>query len=106
MNIKKGDMVSVVSGNFRGKIAKVLHVDPAKNRLIVEGINMIKRHARPTRQNPKGGIITKEAPIHRSNVKLYCSSCSSPTRAGQRIIESKGSKVTKARFCRKCGAEL
>jgi large subunit ribosomal protein L24 len=106
MNIKKNDMVSIIGGNYRGKVAKVLHVDPDKNRLIVEGINMIKRHTRPTRQNAKGGIITKEAPIHRSNVKLYCSSCHSPTRAGFKILDIKGSKVTKTRFCRKCGAEL
>ncbi len=106
MNIKKGDMVTIISGNQKGKVGKVLHVDPVKNRLIVEGVHMIKRHARPTRQNPKGGIITKEAPINRSNVKLHCSSCNSPTRAGSKILDIKGSKVTKTRFCRKCGAEL
>jgi len=107
MNIKKGDSVFVISGNSRGKVAKVLHVYPDRNRLIVEGINMMKRHSRPTQRNRKGGIITKEGTIHRSNVKLYCGSCSSPTRVSYRLVEGKGTKkVAKIRVCRLCGAEL
>jgi large subunit ribosomal protein L24 len=107
MNIKKGDSVFVISGNSRGKVAKVLHVYPDRDRLIVEGINMMKRHSRPTQRNRKGGIITKEGTIHRSNVKLYCGSCSSPTRVSYRLVESKGmKKVAKIRVCRLCGAEL
>lgn len=107
MNIKKGDTVYIVSGNDRGKTAKVLHVFPDRNRLIVEGVNMIKRHSRPTQRNRKGGIITKEGTIHRSNVKVYCGSCSSPTRVSHRVVEAKGSKgKAKIRCCRSCGAEL
>jgi large subunit ribosomal protein L24 len=107
MNIKKGDNVYIVSGNYRGKIAKVLHVFPTRNRLIVEGINMIKRHTRPTRGNPKGGILSKEGTIHRSNVKIYCGGCNSPTKVSFRLIEVKGTrKQSKVRCCRQCGAEL
>ena len=108
MNIKKGDNVYIISGNSRGKVAKVLHVLTEKNRLIVEGVNMMKRHARATRRNPKGGIITKEASIHRSNVKLYCGSCNHPTRVATKIIEEKGKNVSrsKVRCCKRCGAEL
>lgn len=107
MNIKKGDTVYVVSGNSKGKTAKVLHVYPERNRLIVEGVNMIKRHSRPTQRNPKGGIISKEGTIHRSNVKIYCGNCNSPTRVSQRVIEGRGSKTqAKIRVCRLCGAEL
>lgn len=107
MNIKKGDTVYVIGGNNKGKIAKVLHVYPERNRLIVEGVNMIKRHSRPTQRNPKGGIITKEGTIHRSNVKIYCGNCNSPTRVSHKLIEGRGSrKQDKIRVCRLCGAEL
>lgn len=108
MNIKKGDSVFIVNGEQKGKIAKVLHVFPERNRLIVEGVNMIKRHSRPTQRNPKGGVVTKEASIHRSNVKIYCSTCNSSTRISQRVVEAKGSRrgTAKVRVCRLCGAEL
>ncbi len=107
MNIKKGDNVYVISGNSRGKNAKVLHVFPDKDRLILEGVNMMKRHTRPSQRNQKGGIVTKEGSIHRSNVKIYCGTCNSPTRVSYRVVESKGSKSTsKVRCCRLCGAEL
>jgi large subunit ribosomal protein L24 len=68
--IKKGDMVEVISGSDRGKTGRVLRVFPEKGRVVVEGVNMIKRHTRPTQRNPKGGILQKEAPIHVSNVRL------------------------------------
>lgn len=106
MNIKKGDNVSVISGNYRGKVAKVLHVFTDKDRLIVEGINMIKRHTRPTGRTQKGGIINKEGTIHRSNVQIFCGSCNSPTRISFKMVEGKGSKNAKIRCCRLCGAEL
>jgi len=69
-SIKKGDHVVVLSGKYRGKSGRVLRVMPKKERLVVEGINVIKRHTRPSQRNPKGGILEKEAPIHISNVKL------------------------------------
>ncbi len=68
--IKKGDQVVVLSGKYRGKSGRVLRVVPKKNRLVVEGINVIKRSTRPSQRNPKGGILELEAPIHISNVKL------------------------------------
>lgn len=68
--IKKGDQVVVLSGKDRGRSGRVLRVMPKKDRLVVEGVNVIKRHTRPSQRNPKGGILEKEAPIHISNVKL------------------------------------
>ncbi|GAB4320594.1 MAG: hypothetical protein Kow0074_11000 [Candidatus Zixiibacteriota bacterium] len=68
--IKKGDTVRVLAGQYRGKTGRVLRVLPKKDRVVVEGVNMIHRHTRPTQRNPKGGIIEKEAPIHISNVRL------------------------------------
>jgi large subunit ribosomal protein L24 len=66
--IKKGDLVMVISGNHRGETGKVLRVDPKKDRVLVEGVNLVYRHLRPTRRNPQGGRIRKEAPLHVSNV--------------------------------------
>jgi large subunit ribosomal protein L24 len=107
MRIKKGDIVVIRRGRDRGdgkkqRTGKVLHVFPGRNRLIVEGINIIKRHTRPSQRNPQGGIVTKEAPIHRSNVALYCKSCSAPTKIGFRFIEE-GDTKRKVRVCRRCG---
>ena len=68
--IKKNDLVVVISGSDTGKSGRVLRVFPDKGRIVVEGVNMIKRHTRPSQKNPKGGILAKEAPIHISNVKL------------------------------------
>ena len=68
--IKKGDHVVVLSGKDRGRSGRVLRVMPKKERLVVEGVNLIKRHTRPSQRNPQGGILEKEAPIHISNVKL------------------------------------
>jgi len=70
LRVKKGDMVVVIAGSDRGKHGRVLRVYPAKNRVVVEGVNMIKRHSRPSQKNPKGGILEKEASIHVSNVKV------------------------------------
>ena len=70
VRIKKGDQVVVLSGKYRGKAGRVLRVLPKKDRVVVEGVNVIKRHTRPSQRNPKGGILEKEAPIHVSNVRL------------------------------------
>lgn len=67
---KKGDSVRVLSGQYRGKVGRVLRVLPKKDRVVVEGVNMIHRHTRPSQRNPKGGIVEKEAPIHISNIRL------------------------------------
>ena len=92
MKIRKGDTVKVISGNARGKTGKVLKVFPETERLIVEGINLIKRHSRPTQKNRKGGIIEKEGPISASNVIYYDSRSSTVARLGHRILVD-GKKV-------------
>jgi large subunit ribosomal protein L24 len=104
MKIKKGDTVLVISGDDRGKTGKVLKVFSEKNRVIVEGVNFIKRHTRQTQQMQKGGIIEKEAPVHVSNLMLHCPKCSSPTKVAFRILEGEGEgRPKKVRICRKCG---
>lgn len=94
MHIRKGDEVLIIAGNDRGKRGRVLKVFPKKNRVIVEGINFIKRHTRPTQNNPQGGIVEKEAPIHVSNVKLIHNG--EPTRVGARYLDD-GTKVRVAK---------
>ena len=97
--IRKNDNVLVITGKDRGKRGRVLKVHPEKNRLIVEGVNMIKRHTRPNPQrNIKGGIVEREAALHASNVQLVCPECGEVTRIGRRILGD-GRKV---RICRKC----
>jgi large subunit ribosomal protein L24 len=87
MKIRKSDMVMVIAGNARGKSGKVLKVYPAKDRLIVEGVNIIKRHTRPNQKNPQGGIVQKEAPIHVSNVMLIDPKTNEITRVGMKIVK-------------------
>jgi large subunit ribosomal protein L24 len=87
MKIRKNDMVMVISGNARGKTGKVLKVYPEKYRVIVEGVNIIKRHARPSQRNPQGGIIQRESPIHMSNVMLLDPKTNEPTRVGTKLVE-------------------
>ena len=97
--IRKNDNVLVIAGKDRGKRGRVLKVLPVKNRLVVEGVNMIKRHTKPNPgRNIKGGIVEREASLHASNVQLVCPECSTQTRIGRRILGD-GRKV---RFCRKC----
>lgn len=100
--IKKNDKVIVVAGKEKGKIGTVLKVDSEKRRIIVEKVNMIKRHARPSAKAPQGGIIEKEAPLHISNVMIVCGKCADPTRIGKRSLED-GSK---GRVCKKCRESL
>ena len=94
--IVKNDTVVVLSGNDRGKTGKVLKVFPRTNRIVVEGVNFIKKNARPTQQLPQGGIIEKESTIDASNVKVVCPKCNRPTRIGVRILEDK----SKVRYCK------
>jgi large subunit ribosomal protein L24 len=103
MKLKKGDTVLVICGDDRGKMGKILKVVQKKNRAIVEGVNFIKRHTRPTSRNRKGGIVEKEAPVNLTNLMLYCSRCSSPTKASFKIIEGSEGEKAKIRICRKCG---
>ncbi len=102
MKIKKNDTVRVVAGNAKGTEGKVLKVFPEKNRVIVEKVNMIKRHTRQTSQADQGGIVEKEAPINASNVILICPKCSKPTRT----THSKLADGRKVRLCKKCNETL
>jgi large subunit ribosomal protein L24 len=98
--IKKNDEVYILRGKDRGKTGRVLIVHPGKNRIVVEGVQMIKRHTRPNPQrNIKGGIVEKEASIHISNVALVCKNCKKHTRIGKSVL-SDGRHV---RSCKKCG---
>jgi large subunit ribosomal protein L24 len=98
MNIRKNDTVLVVAGKDRGKKGKVRFVFPKKKRIIVEGINFIKRHARPTGQARQAGIIEREETIHISNVMLLCEKCHNPARVGYKTLED-GKRV---RYCKSC----
>ena len=97
--IRRNDNVVVTTGKDRGKRGRVLKVVPEKNRLIVEGVNFIKRHTKPNPQRQiKGGVMEREASLHASNVQLVCPECGKPTRIGRKILGD-GRKV---RICRKC----
>ncbi|MBW2004761.1 MAG: 50S ribosomal protein L24 [Deltaproteobacteria bacterium] len=100
--IRKNDKVMVIAGKEKGKIGAVLKVIPEKEGIIVEKLNMVKRHTRPGGKNAKGGIVEKEAPINISNLMLVCGKCAEITRIGKKVLED-GSKV---RFCKKCGEIL
>ena len=101
MKIHKGDTVLVLQGKDKGKKAEVVRAIPDRDRVVLEGVNVAKRHAKPTRATMQGGVIDKFMPVHVSSVALVCKSCDQPTRVGHRIED--GEKV---RVCRKCGAEL
>ena len=88
MNIRKGDLVQVISGNDKGKRGKVLGVLRERNRAIVEGIRMMKRHTRPTQRDPQGGIVEREATIHISNLMVICPKTDKPTRVGKKKMEN------------------
>lgn len=99
MHIKKGDTVLVTTGKDAGKKGKVLRVIPIKNRVVVEGVNRVKKHQRPSRTIPQGGILKIESPLNASNVMLVCNKCSKPTRLAKTFLDN-GEKV---RVCKKCG---
>ena len=101
MKLKKGDRVKVIAGKDVGKDGVIMRVLPEKNKVIVEGVNIAKKHQRPTRGTMQGGIIDKDMPIHASNVALICGSCGA-TRLGYRFDDA-GKKL---RICRKCKADV
>lgn len=104
IHVKKGDMVQVISGKDADakKKGKILSVDADKGKVIVEGVNMIKKHMKPTQARPQGGIVEKEGYIDSSNVMLYCSKCKAPVRISKKI-QADGTKI---RVCAKCGEEF
>jgi len=97
-HIRKNDTVMVIAGKEKGKSGRVLRVLPEKQRVVIERVNFVKRHARPSRQFRQGGIIEKEASIHISNVMITCPKCNKPVRVGTKRLED----GKKARICRKC----
>jgi large subunit ribosomal protein L24 len=103
--IRRNDTVLVITGKDRGKTGTVRQVLPKHGRLIVDGVNQIKKHQRPTQQSGvpvPGGILVREAPLHLSNVMLLCKECNQPTRVGFRVRQD-GAKV---RACKRCGADI
>lgn len=104
MHVVKNDTVKVLAGKYRDKTGKVLKVFTKSNRVIVEGVNIIKRHTKPSQKNQQGGIVEKEASIHASNLIVICPKCTRPTRVGHRYIDD----GTKVRICKyaDCGEIL
>ncbi len=107
MKIKKNDTVKVITGNYKGKTGKVLKVFPVEDRVIVEGVNIRKRHTKANQKNPQGGIIEKEAPIHVSNVMVLDPKTGEPTRIGKKIIiDDKTGKKRRVRISKVSGEML
>lgn len=102
MKVRKGDTVQVLAGKDRGKQGEVVFAFPAEGKVIVDGVNIAKKHQAPRQANEPGGIIDKEMPLPASRVAIVCPSCGKPTRVGHRF-EADGTKV---RICRKCGGDL
>jgi len=101
MKIKKGDKVLIISGKDRGRIGKIIQVFPQKNKIVVEGMNLRKKHIRPKRGGEKGQIVQIPTPFDISNAKLICPKCGKPTRVGYKIIERR-----KLRSCKRCNQEI
>jgi len=109
-SIRKNDQVEVIAGREKGKTGKVLKVDSKSGRITIEKINMVKKHVKPTQQNPSGAIVEKELSVSYSNVLIFCSTCNRGVRHGKKSVEiaaEKGSKkgsakAKKVRFCKRC----
>ena len=102
MRVRKGDRVIVRTGKYRGHTADVVRALPSSGKVVLEGVNVAKRHSKPTARTYQGGIIDKFMPLDASNVSVLCKACGEPTRVGTQV-DDQGRKV---RICRKCGAEL
>jgi large subunit ribosomal protein L24 len=98
MHVRKGDQVVVIAGKEKGKRGRVLRLLTGKGRVVVERVNMVKRHTKPTQRNPRGGILEKEGTLEMSNISLWCPKCAKPRR--HRVDEKEGQK--KRRVCVKC----
>lgn len=101
MKIKKGDVVKIISGNDKGKTGKVLVVLPQEGQVIIDGMNIKKKHSKPRSQGKKGELVRIPAPFSISRVMLICAKCGKPTRVGYSLVEG-----GKRRKCRKCGVEI
>lgn len=107
MKIHKNDTVAIIAGNAKGRTGKVLKVFPKDNRIIVEGVNLRKRHTKPNQRNPQGGIVEKEAPINSSNVMVLDPKSNKPTRIGKQIIiDEKTGKQKRVRVSKQSGEML
>lgn len=102
VHVKTGDEVIVINGKYRGQKGKVLGVSPAEGKVIVEGINIITKHVKPTRTGEVGGLVKAESALYADKVQLVCPKCGEPTRVGHAVDED-GLKV---RVCKKCGAQF
>ena len=102
MQIRKNDSVIVIGGKERGKTGKVLRVMPAKDAVVIERLNMVKRHTKPRGPQQPGGIVEKEAAIHASNIMILCDKCNAPVRVGHKTLAD-GKKI---RICRRCNEAL
>ena len=98
LHVKKGDTVQILSGKDKGKQGKIISAQPDKAKVVVEGINKVKRHSKPSMKVPQGGIISKEMPLHVCKVQLVCPACNKPTRIAHKLQAGKN-----ARVCKKCG---
>ncbi len=101
VHVREGDTVVVISGDDKGKRGKVLQVSPKEGKVIVEGVNLVKKHVKPRPPQEAGGIVDAEAPMYASKVQLYCGKCGKATRAAHKMDGDK-----KIRVCAKCGAAL
>ncbi len=95
MNVKKGDKVMVISGKDKGKTGVILVAFPKKDRVLVEGVSIVKKHTKPNQENPQGGIVSQEAAIHVSNVMLIDPKTGEPTRVGYKFVDGKKVRVAK-----------
>ncbi len=102
LHIKKGDTVMIIGGEYKGQQGRVLNVDTQKNRAIVEGANMISKHTKPNAENPQGGIVKKEGPVHISNIMVIDPSSGTPSRVGRRLNDQ--NKLV--RYSKKSGEEI
>jgi len=100
--LKKNDQVEIITGKDKGRVGKIIRLIPDKNKAIVERVNMIKRHKKPTQMNQQGQILEIEAPLHISNLQLICPACTKTGRIGKRILDD----GTKIRFCKSCGESV
>ena len=105
LHVREGDTVMVISGDDKGQTGKVLEVSPKEGKVIVEGLNKVKKHVKPRRMGEKGGIIEAEAPMYASKVQIYCSGCKKAVRIKHKFVED-GDKTRKVRVCAKCGKTL
>ena len=106
MKIRVGDTVEVIAGKDKGKQGNVLEVLDKKDRVVVEGVNMITKHVKPSQADPEGGIVTKEAPLHVSNVAFYDAKAKAPVKLGYSVTVDKNGKKKKVRVNKKTGATV